>query len=608
MNIEEDESAICLYIDELKSDDQSLKINAVDKISIICNNLSQERIHEEFFPYLQYIIQECDNEDEFLIKLSENLINFLQTNQHTLQSTNIFQSSLRVFEPLVVMEDSRVRQSALNGFEFLSQFLIDDICDLIIKLGTSDIVYAKIFCTRLIAIIIQQQALNKETYLNCSKIIILLVDDRNLQVKRSALLALEFLWKSPMQDQLSEQDMEVSVKSESFVGKLADLIKDIKDCGAIFELLKESFINQFFGLLNEDQKNEIRIVLLEKLIKSLDINLKQNQQQKLHNFGDHEINGVQDKEWKLKYMICNTLHLILPTSTSNSEFLISNLKKISEDFSIFNNDPSQSTSIPSKSPSQVDMIKTNYLKDNQTKEEELSNIISKIIYHLFRKYISLEMQEVRSAYFWSVIQYCKMMDDSKLQLIILTKIIDLVNEFILYEKSFYVKMKLNCFMEMLLDISQHNIELANTWAEFSSIHIKDGFDIYKLPIPTDTDKEEGENEINRINNLVVLNTEITKVEFNCKNLVAYSYNLFKILSIDKTPEIFKYKFIYLKKVLEMSSNSDTIREIFNKILNSLKYFHQEQNIKLKEICLQFVIYIIEQTSFHAQTSKCLYRE
>jgi hypothetical protein len=507
-----------------------------------------------------------------------------------------------VFEPLVVMEDSRVRQSALAGFEFLSQFLIDEICDLIIKLGTSDIVYAKTFCTKLITFIIQQDSVSKETFLNCSKIIILLVDDKNLQVKRSALLALEPLWNSPMQSRLSEQEREMSARSDNFINKLADLLENIQDCGAIFELLKESFIHQFFELLSESHRDELRMTLIKKLVKSLDVNLKQNQKQKLHNFMDQEINGVQDKEWKLKYMICQSLHIILPQPSSNSSFLSTTLSQISEDFSIFSKDPTHS---PLSHPNQssVEVLKANYLKEKQSKEEELSNIISKIIYHLFRKYISLEMQEVRSAYFWSVIQYCKRIKDSKLQLIVLSKIIDLVNEFILYEKSFYVKMKLNCFMEILLDISQRNTELVNTWAEFSSLEIKEGFDVYKQPEPVNVEKEEGENEVNRINNLVVLNTEVTKVEFNCKNLVSYSFNLFQVLSVDKTPEIFKYKFIFLKKVLELASSSKEIREVFNKILNSLKNFHQETNIKLKEICLQMILFITEKSSFQAQASK-----
>ena len=78
MNYQEDDSAICLYVDELKSDDQSLKLNAVDKIEAICRTLSDERIKNEFFPYLRYIIEECDNEDEFLVKMAENLILYLE--------------------------------------------------------------------------------------------------------------------------------------------------------------------------------------------------------------------------------------------------------------------------------------------------------------------------------------------------------------------------------------------------------------------------------------------------------------------------------------------------------------------------------------------------
>lgn len=37
MKTEEEDQNVSLYIDELKSDDNSLKINAIQKINFICN-------------------------------------------------------------------------------------------------------------------------------------------------------------------------------------------------------------------------------------------------------------------------------------------------------------------------------------------------------------------------------------------------------------------------------------------------------------------------------------------------------------------------------------------------------------------------------------------
>lgn len=65
----EDEHA--LYIEDLKSDDSNLKINAVTKIHKIAQIIGEERTRDELIPYLLEIIEESDNEDEFLIKLAE---------------------------------------------------------------------------------------------------------------------------------------------------------------------------------------------------------------------------------------------------------------------------------------------------------------------------------------------------------------------------------------------------------------------------------------------------------------------------------------------------------------------------------------------------------
>ena len=69
----EDED-VAIYIDELKADDPNLKLNAVTKIINIAKILGPSRTRDEQIPYLTEIIEECDNDDEFLIKLAENLV------------------------------------------------------------------------------------------------------------------------------------------------------------------------------------------------------------------------------------------------------------------------------------------------------------------------------------------------------------------------------------------------------------------------------------------------------------------------------------------------------------------------------------------------------
>lgn len=65
-----EEEDCTIFIEELKSDDPNLKINAVTKIVSIAQILGPLRTCSELIPYLIDIIEEQDNEDEFLIKLA----------------------------------------------------------------------------------------------------------------------------------------------------------------------------------------------------------------------------------------------------------------------------------------------------------------------------------------------------------------------------------------------------------------------------------------------------------------------------------------------------------------------------------------------------------
>jgi serine/threonine-protein phosphatase 2A regulatory subunit A len=63
-----------IYIEELKSDDPNLKMNAVTKVCSIANIIGPARVCNELVPYLIEIIEEQDNEDEFLIRLAQEIL------------------------------------------------------------------------------------------------------------------------------------------------------------------------------------------------------------------------------------------------------------------------------------------------------------------------------------------------------------------------------------------------------------------------------------------------------------------------------------------------------------------------------------------------------
>ena len=74
MSLDDSQEEDCtVYIEELKSDNPTLKVNAASKLSVIAGVLGHNRIRDELVPYLIEIIEQMDNENEFLIKIAEGL-------------------------------------------------------------------------------------------------------------------------------------------------------------------------------------------------------------------------------------------------------------------------------------------------------------------------------------------------------------------------------------------------------------------------------------------------------------------------------------------------------------------------------------------------------
>jgi hypothetical protein len=70
MDSDEQLYPIAILIDELKSDDVTLRLNAIHRISTIALALGPERARDELIPFLQ---DSLDDEDEVLLALAEEL-------------------------------------------------------------------------------------------------------------------------------------------------------------------------------------------------------------------------------------------------------------------------------------------------------------------------------------------------------------------------------------------------------------------------------------------------------------------------------------------------------------------------------------------------------
>lgn len=66
---------LAILIDELKSEDVVLRLNAIRRLSTIALALGDERTREELVPFL---MESLDDEDEVLLALAEELGNFTE--------------------------------------------------------------------------------------------------------------------------------------------------------------------------------------------------------------------------------------------------------------------------------------------------------------------------------------------------------------------------------------------------------------------------------------------------------------------------------------------------------------------------------------------------
>jgi len=107
---------LAILIDELKSEDVVLRLNAIRRLSTIALALGPERTREELVPFL---LESLDDEDEVLLALAEELGNFVeylggQPHAHLL---------LGPLENLAAVEETLVRDKAAESINKVCQIL-----------------------------------------------------------------------------------------------------------------------------------------------------------------------------------------------------------------------------------------------------------------------------------------------------------------------------------------------------------------------------------------------------------------------------------------------------------------------------------------------------
>lgn len=192
MQVAEEEFEVTLYLDELKSEDSALKLNAVGKLQAIAARLSTQRVESELLPYLQNIILETDNEDEFLVSLCINLVELLKKNPEIDRTL-----ALSIFEPLCVLEDQKIRETAIEGLDFVAREHFEPVRAVVERLSRYKSLYAAISALSIILKLMRdkQVELSEETLGFFDQTVTQLFGGKSVPVQRCALRCAVQFWR-----------------------------------------------------------------------------------------------------------------------------------------------------------------------------------------------------------------------------------------------------------------------------------------------------------------------------------------------------------------------------------------------------------------------------
>ncbi|CAD8068459.1 unnamed protein product [Paramecium primaurelia] len=330
-----DEEDCTIFIEELKSDDPNLKLNAVSKIVSIAQILGPSRTCQELIPYLIDIIEEQDNEDEFLIKLAKELVNlkpFTGANVHLLNAPLEILSSME--EPLV--RDKAVESLILLAEGMPNSFFENHFFQIVQQLGQWDNFPSRISAASLLPLTYKHVSLEKQNTL--WDLFKQLCGDDTPMVRRVCAGVLSDLAKMKCQPQQLLQLWEAllkdpidSVKIKAIEGSqyMLKLIDDEHDL--------ETQLQGYFALADPKEKSwRVRYTVPECLESIIDIIVKLNKNKTILKNQAVPVfqQLLKDTEPEVRSMaLISIYHLLKELPTSSKDLFLPLFQTLSTDTS-----------------------------------------------------------------------------------------------------------------------------------------------------------------------------------------------------------------------------------------------------------------------------------
>lgn len=254
---------IAILVDELRSEDVTLRLNAIHRISAIALALGTERTRDELLPFLH---DSLDDDDEILLALAEELgMNFVEY----VGGPNYGHLILIVLESLAAVEETLVRDKAAESIISVCGSLSDSQIEefylpLLKRLSIGDWFTSRTSATALFSV--GYNKASQVTKDEMRRMFITLCSDDTPMVRRAA--AKEF-------------------------GKFCEELSH-------FELINDLLVT--FKKLTCDDQDSVRLLTVTSLIKIA--NKLTKEESNLHLSQTIKL-MINDKSWRVRYMVAD---------------------------------------------------------------------------------------------------------------------------------------------------------------------------------------------------------------------------------------------------------------------------------------------------------------
>ena len=361
-------------LEDLQSQDNKTKINAIHNLQQISLALGCEATRKELLPYLKNCINN-EEEDEILIELTKNLSKFLDC----IGGIKYINELLNLFEVLLSIDEPSIRKEAINSLsEILKQIddikeIEKDLMNLIKKFYLSDDVNQKLSSMNLIVLVYKDLdennkiiALNYLENFSNSENLIIKKELINEIVKISDYLSIDYI-KKLISTIIKDENENIKIDIIILITSL----KEHKDLVSILD-----YIYELIKKLSEDVNYKVRLSLINNFSEILKFSkINYDFKQLILNI---YIKLIEDPEDQIRNACC--LNLEETTKLLKNEI---NYNKLLQNFHKLSKDPKT--------------FIRNSLSENLHKICPLLNKkqLSEIIFPIFNELISDENLDIR---------------------------------------------------------------------------------------------------------------------------------------------------------------------------------------------------------------------